>query len=403
MTTDDINIHDPETYGRAVPHDQYAVLRAEAPVWFQAEPEGPGYWALTKHSDIVAVSRNPAVFSSQRGGINIPDASEEDLEVSALIMISMDPPQHAKYRRLVSTGFTPKMTRRLEDTIQAAVRGVCDRVEPSLRAGESVDFVQRIAAQVPLILIAELIGWPDEDRDKMYEWSDRVAQIDINPDDARDAALEFYQYCLDFIEAIEAGDRELPESLLKTLLVATVDGEKLSEMELVNFLLLLAIGGNETTRNCISGGFQALHDFPDQLALLLSDPETHLDGAVEEMLRWTSPIIAFRRTATQDTEVRGQAIKEGDKVVLYYASANRDEEVFPHPDRFDITRADNPHLTFGTGQHFCLGSTLARLEIRLLFKALLERFPTLTPTGEVERLKSNYVNGTIRLMARLSA
>ena len=378
-----------------MPHAQYTRLRQHAPVWFQAEPSGPGYWAVTKHADIVAVSKNPAVFSSERGGINIPDAAEEDLETSRLILISMDPPQHAKYRRLVSTGFTPRMTARLEGSIRAAVATILDAVE-----GEAeVDFVATIAAQLPLYLIADLIGWPLEDRQLLFDWSNRVARIDFEPDDARIAAMEFWSYCLDFIEGIEDGSRPPPDGLLTTLMAAEVDGERLTEMEIVNFMLLLGIGGNETTRNCISGGFLALHAHPEQLAALRADPSLTA-SAVEEMLRWTSPITCFRRTATQDTELHGQAIREGEKVVVYYASGNRDEDVFDDPQRFDIRRTPNPHLAFGVGQHFCLGATLARLEIRCLFEALLRRFPDMAPSGDPERLESNYVNGIISLPVR---
>jgi cholest-4-en-3-one 26-monooxygenase len=230
----------------------------------------------------------------------------------------------------------------------------------------------------------------------MFELSDRVARIDYDPEDARVAAMEFWAYCADLIESIERGGRDARGSLIDTLMQAEIDGEKLEMMELVNFLLLLAIGGNETTRNCIAGGFLALHEHPAALEALRAGGDATLETAVEEMLRFTSPIIAFRRTATEATTIRGQAIEEGDKVVLYYASANRDEDVFEAPDVFDVRRSPNPHLAFGTGQHFCLGATLARLEIRILFEALLRRFPKMKPISRVERLESNYVNGTVR-------
>ena len=394
--THTIDLYDTAQYLQGVPHDQLAWLRREAPVWFQQEPSGPGYWAITRHADVVAISKNPRVFSSQRGGINIPDADPDDLEVSALILITMDPPQHAKYRRLVQTGFTPRMTARLAGAISAAVTAILDRLENRTTA----DFVAEVAAQLPLVLIADLIGWPVEDRDRMFDWSDRVSRIDFDPDDARIAALEFYNYCTALIEEVEAGERAVPESLLETLMHAQVDGEQLEAMEIVNFLLLLAIGGNETTRNAISGGLLALHEHPDQLAAFRSDPLGLSASATEEILRWTSPITCFRRTATQDTTIRGVPVAQGDKVVLYYASANRDEDVFDGAGNFDIARSVNPHLAFGTGTHFCLGATLARLEIRLLFEALMQRFPALAPTGEVTRLESNYVNGITRLMVR---
>ena len=389
-TTPDVNIYDPAQYASAVPHDKFTRLRASSPIFFQEESNGPGYWAVMKHADISYISKNPQLFSSAKGGINIPDAEPEDLEIARLIMINMDPPQHGRFRKLVSTGFTPKMTARLEDAIRAAVTLILDRV-----ARESeVDFVASIASQLPLYLIADLIGWPEADRDKMFDWSDRVSRIDYDPEDARIAAFEFWDYCTTLIESIE-DPKNGNDDLLHTLLRAEIDGEALSPLEIVNFLLLLAIGGNETTRNCISGGFLALHQNPKELELLLQNPEAHLDNAVEEMLRWTSPIIAFRRTATEDVTLRGANIRSGDKVVLYYASGNRDEEIFQQSQHFEITRSPNPHLSFGVGQHFCLGSTLARMEIKLLFEGLLKRFPKMRPIGEVERLNSNYVNGVV--------
>ena len=389
-TTPDVNIYDPAQYASAVPHDKFTRLRASSPIFFQKESNGPGYWVVMKHADISYISKNPQLFSSAKGGINIPDAEPEDLEIARLIMINMDPPQHGRFRKLVSTGFTPKMTARLEDAIRAAVTLILDRV-----ARESeVDFVASIASQLPLYLIADLIGWPEADRDKMFDWSDRVSRIDYDPEDARIAAFEFWDYCTTLIESIE-DPKNGNDDLLHTLLRAEIDGEALSPLEIVNFLLLLAIGGNETTRNCISGGFLALHQNPKELELLLQNPEAHLDNAVEEMLRWTSPIIAFRRTATEDVTLRGANIRSGDKVVLYYASGNRDEEIFQQSQHFEITRSPNPHLSFGVGQHFCLGSTLARMEIKLLFEGLLKRFPKMRPIGEVERLNSNYVNGVV--------
>ena len=393
MKTSHIDIHNPEQYRVGVPHDKYNELRHQAPVHFQQEMEGPGYWAVMKHADVVYASKRPQIFSSQQGGINIPDPSDEDLEVARMIMINMDPPQHAKYRKLVSTGFTPRMTQRLVGAIQNAVAIILDRI-----SGEKeVDFVATIASQLPLYLIADLIGWPESDHDLMFAWSNRVARIDYEPEDARIAAMEFWEYCTCLIQKAESSQIKR-DDLLHVILEAEIDGESLSHMEIVNFLLLLAIGGNETTRNCISGGFLALHETPSQLEKFKADPLGLSESTVEEMLRWTSPITAFRRTAMCDTELGGQAIKEGEKVVLYYASANRDEEIFDSSSEFDIQRVENPHLSFGTGQHFCLGATLARMEIRILFEQLFTRFPNMTPSSEVIRLPSNYVNAIQKFM-----
>ena len=396
MNEDYIDIYEPEQYVLGVPYEKYKLLRARSPVVFQRETDGSGYWAVMRYTDVMWASKKPKIFSSYQAGINIPDPIEEDLDIARMILINMDPPQHAKYRKLVSTGFTPKMTQRLDEPIRGAVKTILDRV-----SGESeVDFVAEIASQLPLFLIADLIGWPEADRPLMFEWSDRVSRIDHTPEDARMAAMEFFGYCADLLENLEAqsqeGDR--PDDLVHVLMDAQIDGEKLNSMEIVNFLLLLAIGGNETTRNCIAGGYLALHEFPEQMARFTSDPIGHGKLATEEMLRWTSPIIAFRRTAMEDTELSGQKISTGDKVVLYYASANRDEEVFEDPEVFDISREKNPHVSFGAGTHFCLGSTLARMEIRILFEELLRRFPQMSVVGDVTRLNSNYVNGTVSFM-----
>jgi len=399
MHLEKIDVLEPTQYSTAVPHDQYTVLRHEAPIFWHKEPGAArgGYWALTKYDDILNVSKNAKLFSSEVGGINIRDADEEYLSTSRLIMISMDPPQHTKYRKLVASGFTPRMIRKIEASIRQAVHDILDEIE-----GETeVDFVQRISAQLPLRMIADMIGWPQEDRQLMIEWADRVAQLDVNQESGELAAMEFWNYCAELMDSIESGERERSDSLLETLMAAEVDGEKLSEMEVVNFMLLLAIGGNETTRNCISGGFLALHDNPEQLQAWKSDIEGLSASATEEMLRWTSPIVCFRRTATADTEIRGQAIKEGDKIVMYYASANRDEDVFDDPQTFDIRRQNNKHLSFGTGHHFCLGATLARMEIRILFEELLKRYPNMKPSGPVHRAASCYVNSTESFMVTL--
>lgn len=399
MHLQNIDILEPSQYASAVPHDQLTVLRREAPVFWHKEPSSArgGYWALTKYEDIIEVSKNAKLFSSEVGGINIPDADEEYLSTSRLIMISMDPPQHTKYRKLVASGFTPRMVRTIEASIRQAIRDILDEIE-----GEAeVDFVRRISAQLPLRMIADMIGWPEEDRQQMIEWADRVAQLDVDHESAEVAAMEFWNYCAELMDSIESGERERSGSLLETLMAAEVDGEKLSEMEVVNFMLLLAIGGNETTRNCISGGFLALHENPEQLEAWKNDIEGLSESATEEMLRWTSPIICFRRTATADTEIRGQAIEEGDKVVMYYASANRDEDVFEDPQSFDIRRQNNKHLSFGTGHHFCLGATLARMEIGILFEELLKRYPNMKPIGPVQRAASSYVNSTESFMVTL--
>jgi cholest-4-en-3-one 26-monooxygenase len=302
----------------------------------------------------------------------------------------MDPPRHNKFRNLVSKGFTPRMIAALEPSIRASAKLVVDRVA---QLGEC-DFVRSIAAELPLIIIAELLGVPQDDRGKVFDWSNRLIGFD-DPEfqtslaDGKIAAAELWGY------ANQLGNqrREKPAQDLTSMLVhGSVDGEKLTEMEFDTFFLMLAVAGNETTRNAITGGMLALMQHSEQRQRLIDDP-TLIPSAVEEILRWVTPVIHFRRTATRDLTLRGQAIREGDKLVIFYSSANRDESVFADPFKFDVGRTPNEHLAFGVGQHFCLGSSLARLELRVIFEELLRRLPDISPAGEARRLRSNFING----------
>ncbi len=390
MRLEDVALHDPETFVRAVPHDAFRLLRAEAPVYFHRELDGPGYWAVTKYDDVVTIGKDPARFSSARGGTNIQDYPQEHLSTIQLLMLNMDPPQHNKFRRLVSQGFTPRMVAQLEPRIRQATRQIIDRVAPLGQA----DFVTSIAAELPLQVIAELMGVPLEDRDKLFNWSNRLIGFDdpefqTSLEDGREAAMEMWMYANGLAES-RAGKEGT--DLVTVLLNAEVDGARLTEMEFDAFFLLLAVAGNETTRNLISGGLLALIEHPEQRARLLADPSL-IESGVEEMLRWVTPVMYFRRTATRDTELRGVKIAEGDKVAMYYSSANRDEDIFPDSGRFDVGRAPNEHLAFGIGQHFCLGANLARLEIRVMYEELLRRLPDIELAGPVRRLRSNFING----------
>lgn len=385
-----IDIYDPDVYVRGVPHDAFRQLRAEAPVHFHPEPGGPGFWAVTKHADVVAVSKDPWRFSSHRGGTNIQDYPPENLSTIQLLMLNMDPPQHNKFRRLVSTGFTPRMVAQLEPRIREATRIILDAVAPR---GEC-DFVRSISAELPLVVIAELMGVPQEDRHRLFDLSNRLIGFDDpefqrSIEDAQQAAMEMWMYANQLAVARKGNKAD---DLVSVLMSAQVDGEALTEMEFDSFFLLLAVAGNETTRTLISGGMLALAEHPEQRARLMADPSL-LPTAVEEMLRWVTPVLHFRRTATRDTELRGVPIKENDKVVMFYASANRDEDVFTKPDVFDVGRTPNEHLAFGVGQHVCLGNSLARLEIRIMFEELLGRMPDIELAGPVRRLRSNFVNG----------
>jgi cholest-4-en-3-one 26-monooxygenase len=326
---------------------------------------------------------------------------EEAVEQQRLMMLNMDPPLHTRYRRLVNKGFTPRTVAQLHDRIHVATDHILDAV---IETGEA-DFVTDIAAQLPLVVIAELLGVPSEERDRMFSWSNRLVgsedpEYRLTPEAATEAALELYAYAA----ALFAAKRAEPKAdLMSVLAQVEVDGEQLSALELELFFLLLTIAGNETTRNLISGGMLALIEHPDQRSRLQEEPSL-LDTAVEEMLRWVTPVIQFRRTAVRETEIGGQPIAEGDKVVIYYSSANRDETVFDDAERFDVARSPNEHLTFGGGgHHFCLGANLARLEIRLIFAELLRRLPDIELDGPVRRLRSNFINGIKEMPVRFAA
>jgi cholest-4-en-3-one 26-monooxygenase len=314
-----------------------------------------------------------------------------------MLMVNMDPPQHTKFRRLTSTGFTPRMIARMEEYIRQAAIKIVDDAAPL----GACDFVTKVAAELPLVVIADIMGVPQEDRHKVFDWSNRLIGFDdpefqTSLEDAQMAAMEIWGYANDLAEGRRGKEGK---DLVTVLINAEIDGERLTEMEFDAFFLLLAVAGNETTRNLISGGMLALMEFPEQRARLLADPAL-LNTAVEEMLRWVTPVIHFRRTATRDVELRGQKIKEGDKVVLYYTSANRDEDIFSNPGVFDVGRTPNEHLAFGIGQHSCLGLNLARLEIKVMFEELLKRMPDIELDGPVRRLRSNFINGVKTIPVR---
>jgi cholest-4-en-3-one 26-monooxygenase len=400
MALPEIDVYDLDTYVRGVPHDAFRTLRREAPVYFHGEPAGRGFWALTRYADVLMASKDPATFSSHRGGTNIPDYAPSDLSVMQLMLINMDPPHHAKFRRLTRMGFTPRMVAKVEPLIQRAAAEIVDRVA---KLGEC-DFVRSISAELPLIVLCDILGVPREDRGKIFDWSNRLIGFDdpefqTSLEDGKRAAAEVWMYAGQL--AMQRGSSPPDADLVAALVHAQVDGEKLTEMELASFFLLLSVAGNETTRNLISGGLLTLLEHPAELRRLKDDPSL-LPTAVDEMLRWITPVMHFRRTATRDVELHGQKIKEGDKVVLYYVSANRDEEVFPDAHRFDVGRTPNDHLAFGAGEHFCLGASLARLEIRIMFAELLRRVPDIALSGHVRRLRSNFINGWKQIPVRFT-
>jgi cholest-4-en-3-one 26-monooxygenase len=394
-----IDLIDADTYVAGVPHEQFRRLRAEAPVFRHREAEGPGFWAVTKYHDVLAVSRDHKSYSSHRGSALLVDRSPEDLAEMQMMMLNMDPPRHTKLRMLVNKGFTPRTMAELEPHVREIAARIVDAVAPR---GEC-DFVTEVAAELPLQVIAELVGIPLEDRQMVFDWSNRLIGFDdpefqTTLDDGKLAATEMYMYANQLAQQRRKNPRR---DLISVLLDAEVDGEKLSELELDVFFLLLSVAGNETTRNLISGGMRTLIEHPAERRRLIENPRL-LESAVEEMLRWVSPVMHFRRTATHDTELHGEKIREGDKVVIWYISANRDEDVFPEPERFDVARTPNDHLAFGLGAHFCLGNNLARLEIRLVFEELLRRLPDIELAAPPRRLRSNFINGIKSMPVRFT-
>jgi cholest-4-en-3-one 26-monooxygenase len=395
LTATPIDLADSRSFVKSVPHEWLAHLRRHDPVHWVEETTGPGYWAVTKYDDCVTVNRDYERFSSSAKGTMPFELSEDEIAQQSLMMLNMDPPLHTRYRRLVNKGFTPRMVRDLEESIHRATDSIIDRV---IESGQA-DFVTDLAAELPLQVIAELLGVPQEDRHKMFEWSNRmVGSEDPEYQDqaalALDAAMELYAYA----SALYGEKRINPhEDLMSVLTSVEVEGEHLSDMELELFFLLLTVAGNETTRNLISGGMHAFFEHPDQWERLRQD-RSLLPTAADEMLRFVSPVMNFRRTAMTDLELSGTKIKEGDKVVFYHCSANRDEDIFENPNSFDVGRNPNPHIAFGGGgPHFCLGTNLARMEIRVMFEHLLDRMPDIHQNGEVQRLQSQFINGVKHL------
>ena len=395
MKLHDVDLSDPDAFNDGIPYDYFAFLRREHPVAWHPETDkshdgsGRGFYAVTKHADLIHVSKNPQIFSSW-WGTNIPDAPEANLAMLRLLMLNMDPPKHREYRQLVRGGFTPSRIKQLQADVRALAAHIIDKVA---RRG-ACDFVNGIACELPLQVIAELMGIPQKDRHKVFEWTNQLIGFDdpefqTSPEQGALASANMWNYANELAE-----DRKLRPSadLVTALLNAEVDGNRLTEAEFDSFFLLLAVAGNETTRNLTTQGMLSLFEHPDQYELLRRDPSL-LNGAVEEMLRCKPAVIYFRRTVTRDTELRGVKLQKGDKVCVYYGSANRDADVFAKPDVFDIRRKPNPHLAFGIGEHFCLGSHLARMELQIIFKEILSRLPDMELAGEVRRLRSNFIDG----------
>jgi cytochrome P450 len=385
----------------------FAALRREKPISFHKEfapppgvplLQGPGYWALTKHRDVLSASKDAATFCSGKG-TNIPDLPEAFNEFFGS-MINMDEPRHGRLRRIVARGFTPRSLGRLEADVQRRAKQVVDRV---IDRG-ACDFVAEIAARLPLEIICDLMGIPESQHDFVFQKSNVILGLG-DPEYVPEAsnimvaALGAGQALAELMNDLAETRRKQPtDDLTSALLNAEIEGGALTQQELASFFVLLAVAGNETTRNAISHGMKALTDHPDQRRAWWADFEGVAPTAIEEIVRWASPVIHFRRTATRDTELSGQKIRAGEKVVLWYSSANRDEDVFADPYRFDVTRTPNEHVGFGgPGPHHCLGANLARREMRVMFREIATRIPDLAITGPPELLRSNFIHGIKRM------
>lgn len=389
------NFTDPELYEHRLPLEEFAELRRTAPVWWNAKRRGldafddEGYWVVTRHDEIKEISRKSDVYSSRENTaiIQFPETFTRDqIDAQQLILLNMDPPEHTKVRGIISRGFTPRAMNRIRDALDARAKDIAAKA----RAKGTGDFVEDVACELPLQAIAELLGVPQEDRGKLFEWSNKMVGYD-DPEyeeDPAEVSTELVGYAMGMAEE----RKQCPMDDIVTKLVnADVDGEGLTSDEFGFFVVLLSVAGNETTRNAISHGMKAFMDNPDQWEKFKAErPST----AADEIVRWGTPVMVFQRTALQDTELDGVPIKQGQRVGMFYSSANFDPEAFDEPEKFDITRSPNPHLGFGgNGVHYCVGANLAKMEIDLIFNAIADHMPDIHQTGELTRMRSAWLNG----------
>jgi cholest-4-en-3-one 26-monooxygenase len=400
---DVVDLSDPKTFVSGVPHAAFRELREHDPVHWQEEcelpgvPKGRGYWALTRYEDIAHVSKNSDIFSSELGSCVLSDLQPKDLDNMRQQLINMDTPGHTELRTLMNPHFKPGTVRRTEEHARRIVRETLD----ALADRNECDFVDAVSAPVSLRALTHFLGVPDKHSRRFYNWTNKLIGASdpgvSNTARARFAVLELFLYAA----LLTRKRRKKPaDDVFSSLVNGEFAGVPLDRLRLgMNFFLLI-IAGNETTRNALSGGVQALCDHPEQLDRLRADPAL-LPQAIEEMLRWVTPVMQFRRTATRDTRVGDQQVRKGDKLVMYYGAANRDPRVFENPEGFDIGRKPNPHIAFGTGTHFCVGSHMARLEMRVTLEEFLARFPSFDLLGAPERLHSNFISGIKRMPMRL--
>ncbi len=402
MPVEHLDLSDPDTFARGFPHDFFRWLRHEAPVyWHERNSQGgaDGFFVVSRHRDVKYVSQHPELFCSGEGiTVNRPQL-EKDVEYGQSSIIFMDPPAHIRYRKLVSSAFKPARLAELEVYIERLANTI---VEGVVSKGQC-DFVLEVASELPLQVISEFIGVPYAQRHRIFDASNKMIgsedpEYNANDNSMQEAAIDLYMLSS---ELVQARKTELRGDIISHLMTAEVDGDRLSEAELNGFFVILVNAGNETTRNQTAQGLRLLMEYPEQKRRLLDDFNL-LDSAVEEMLRFNPPVMYFIRTATQDLELSGTAIKKGQQVAIYYPSANRDEAVFENPDQFDIGRDPNPHLAFGIGEHFCLGARLARIQLRAMFRAVLSRMPDIALDGDMRFLRSHFIDGIKHMPVRFT-
>ncbi|WP_406254328.1 cytochrome P450 [Streptomyces chartreusis] len=414
------DVFDPRQYAAGVPYDAYRVLRDHHPVARQHEhevlgwPAGPGFWAVTRHADVVRVLKDSATYSSYIGATQIRDPDPDDLPFIRRMMLNQDPPGHGRLRRLVSRAFTPGRIERFERVAQERARTLlAHALEAARTADGTVDLVGAVTDDYALLNLADLLGVPEADRKLLLHWTQRVIGYQ-DPDEAGLQVLDgqgrpvnprspaMLRDMFDYARQLAAHKRRFPDDDVMTTLALPqfstslepggIPIAELAESELEMFFFLLTVAGNDTVRSAAPGGLLALAEHPESYERLRAD-EAELPLAVDELLRWHPPVLTFRRTAAVDTELAGRRIRAGDKVVVFHASANRDERVFTDPDRLDLSRAPNPHVSFGDGPHVCLGAHFARLQLRVLYREAMRALPVLRPAGPPERLVSNFING----------
>ncbi len=394
-----IDLVDPKSFASGQPHDQFRWLRERDPVHWHAEPDGPGFFALTRHQDVLDVGRDPATFSSVPTIMIADPGPGLELNIDGhQMMLTMDPPKHTRYRRIVSREFTPRASAALAPRIAELAAQIVDRV---IERGEC-DLVDDIAGELPSYVIAELLGIPLDDGRELYRLTEAIhaAPESQAPGAAGAAVMKMFLYAQTVIAEKRARPRE---DLATKLLHAEVDGRRFDDVDFQLFFMLLVDAGGDTTRNLVGGGMLALFEHPAEGERLTGDLDRLLPSAVEEMLRWVSPVVYMRRTATRDTELGGQKIRASQKVVMYYGAANRDPSVFAEPERFDVGRDPNPHVAFGGGgAHFCLGAHIARIEIEAMLRELFRRLPDIEPTGPATYLPSTFISGPKHLPVRFT-